>query len=213
MLETVAEIWLRQLDHDIHHFDAIDQAGGPQNLPGDLSRFQRVDTTERVDRLIRRLEQYPDFLAAHRANLLEGIAAKRTAAAPVVARVIDQTRRSLEGGVDQSPLLVSHPELDDETRGRIRAAIEEFVLPALADHLAALEGYAPFAREHEGLWALPDGAELYRTMIVASTTLDESPESLHQYGLEQLDAIRAEADGIAAELGFSNATQMRAALA
>jgi len=113
MIETVARIWIRQIDHNVHHFDAIDQSSGPQNLPGDLARFQRMDTPERVDKLIRRLEQYPDYLAAHRANLLEGIAAKRTAAAPVVARVVDQTRRAVEGGADQSPLLVSHPELDD----------------------------------------------------------------------------------------------------
>jgi len=213
MLETVARIWIRQLDHDIHHFDAIDQAAGPQNLPGDLSRFQRVDTPERVDRLVRRLEQYPDFLAAHRANLLEGIAARRTAAAPVVARVVDQTRRAVDGGVDQSPLLVSHPELDEEVRGRIRAALEEYVMPALAEHLAALEGYVPFAREHEGVWALPDGEALYQTMIVASTTLDETPEALHQYGRDQLDSIAEEVSGIAAELGFKDVASMRAALA
>jgi len=213
MLETVAQIWLRQIDHDVHHFDAIDQAGGPHNLPGDLARFQRVDSPERVDRLIRRLEQYPDYLAAHRANLLEGIAAKRTAAAPVVARVVDQVRRAVAGGVDESPLLVGHPELDDATRERIRAAIEEYVMPALVEHLAALEGYVPFARQDEGLWSLPDGRELYRTMIVASTTLDETPEALHQYGLEQLDSIREETRAIADELGFADIATMRAALA
>jgi uncharacterized protein (DUF885 family) len=213
MLETVADIWLRQIDHDVHHFDAIDQSAGPQNLPGDLSRFQRVDSVERVDRLIRRLEQYPDYLAAHRANLLEGIAAKRTAAAPVVARVMDQTRRAVEGGVDQSPLLVAHREVDDQTRSRIRAALEEHVMPALADHLAALEGYAPFAREREGLWALPDGRELYQTMILASTTLEETPEALHEYGQQQLESIGEEAKGIAAELGFGDVAEMRAALA
>ncbi|HEY7023885.1 MAG TPA: DUF885 domain-containing protein [Candidatus Limnocylindrales bacterium] len=213
MLETVARIWIRQLDHNLHHFDAIDQAAGPQNLPGDLSRFQRLDTPERVDRLIRRLEQYPDYMAAHRANLLEGIAAKRTAAAPVVARVVEQTRRAVEGGAEQSPLLVAHPELDDATRARIRAAIDEHVMPALAEHLAALEGYEEFAREHEGLWALPDGDEVYRTMIEASTTLDESPAALHQYGLDQIESIREETKAIAAELGFDSVEQMRAALA
>ena len=213
VLETVARIWLREIDHDLHHFEAIDQAGGPQNLPGDLSRFQRVDTPERVDRLIRRLELYPDYLAAHRANLLEGIAARRTAAAPVVSRVIDQVRRAVGGGAYESPLLVAHPELDEATRARIRAAIEEYVLPALVDHLAALEGYREFARQQEGVWALPDGQELYQTMIVASTTLDESPDAIHRYGLEQLEAIANETKAVAAELGFSDVGSMRAALA
>ena len=213
MLEVVARIWLRQLDHDVHHFEAMDQMSGPQSLPGDLSRFQRVDTPERMDRLIRRLEQFPDHLAEHRANLLEGIAAGRTAAAPVVARVIEQTRRAVNSPPEQSPLLAAHPELDADSRKRIIDAINEWVAPALGDHLAALEGYAPHARAGEGLWALPDGRELYATMILASTTLEETPEALHQYGLEQLDSIRSEAHEIARELGLADVSEMRRALA
>ena len=213
MLEVVTRIWLRQHEHEVHHFDAMDQMSGPQSLPGDLSRFQRVDTPERVDRLIRRLELFPDFLAAHRANLLEGIAAGRTAAAPVVSRVIEQTRRAVETPADGSPLLVAHPELEEESRDRIRQAIEKWVAPALTDHLAALEGYAAHARTGEGIWAVPGGDELYKTMILASTTLDETPEALHQYGLEQIELIREEAAGIASELGYGDVAAMRRALA
>ena len=52
-------------------------------------------------------------------------------------------RRAVETPTDESPLLLAHPELDDESRERIRAgASSEYVQPALADHLAALEGYA-----------------------------------------------------------------------
>ena len=212
MLEVVARIWLRQHAHDVHHFEAMDQMSGPQNLPGDMSRFQRLDTPERLDRAIRRLEAFPSFLAAHRANLLEGIAAGRTAAAPVVARVIEQTRRAVAASVDESPLLIAHPELDDESRARLREAIERNVQPALADHLAALEGYAEFAREGDGIWALPDGEALYKTMILASTTLEETPKALHDYGLHQIELIRKETADIARELGFVDIASMRKAL-
>jgi len=211
MLEVVARIFLRQHELNVHHFEAMDQLAGPQGLMGDLARFQRVDTPERVDRLIRRLEAYPEHLAHHRANLLEGIAAGRTAAAPVVARVIEQTKRAVEVPVMESPLIASHPELDDESRERIAHAVSHYVMPALADHLAAVEGYLPFARQDEGLWALPDGQELYRTMILASTTLEETPEALHEYGLAQLDSIAAEALEIARSLGFADTAAMRAA--
>lgn len=212
MLEVVARIWLRQHAHDVHHFEAMDQMSGPQNLPGDMSRFQRLDTPERLERAIRRLEAFPGYLATHRANLLDGIAASRTAAAPVVARVIEQTRRAVAASVDDSPLLIAHPELDEESRARLRDAIEKNVQPALADHLAALEGYAEFARDGDGIWALPDGEALYETMIVASTTLEETPKSLHDYGLQQLELIRTETAGIARELGFADAVTMRKAL-
>jgi len=212
MLEVVARIWLRLHEHNVHHFDAVDQMSGPQGLPGDLSRFQRVDTPERIDRLIRRLEQYPEHLAEHRANLLDGIAAGRTAAAPVVARVIEQTRRAVGAPPEESPLVAAHPELDAESRARIVGAVREWVAPALAEHLAALEGYAEHARTGEGVWALPDGAEFYETMILASTTIEETPEALHQYGLEQLDSIRSEAEDIARELGYADVAAMRRAL-
>ncbi len=212
MVEVVTDIWLRQHELNVHHFEAMDQLAGPQNLIGDLARFQRVDTPERVDRLIRRLELFPENLAQHRANLLEGVAAGRTAAAPVVARVIEQTRRAVNTPADESPLLINHPELDDQTRERIAHAVDEWVMPALNDHLAALEGYAPFARDGEGVWALPDGKELYEAMILASTTLHETPDALHEYGLEQLDLIREESLGVARELGFRDVPEMRRAL-
>jgi uncharacterized protein (DUF885 family) len=213
MIKVVCRIQLRQYELNVHHFAAMDQLAGPQGLPGDLSRFQRVDTEERVDRLLDRLAQYPEYLALHRANLLEGIAAGRTAAAPVVERVIDQTRRAASTPVDESPLLLAHPELDETSRERIKKALEDWVMPALADHLAAVEGYAPFARESDGIWALPDGRELYETLILASTTLEETPEALHEYGLQQLDSIKAETDQIARELKYDDVAAMRAALA
>jgi uncharacterized protein (DUF885 family) len=213
MVKVVCRIQLREHELNVHHFAAMDQMAGPQGLPGDLSRFQRVDTEERVDRLLDRLSQFPEFLAMHRVNLLEGIAAGRTAAAPVVERVIEQTRRAASTPAEESPLLLAHPELDETSRGRIHKAIEEWVLPALGDHLAAIEGYAPYARESEGIWALPDGRELYETLILASTTLEETPEAIHEYGLQQLDAIRAETEAIARELKFDDVAAMRAALA
>jgi uncharacterized protein (DUF885 family) len=212
MVEVVARIWLRQHAHNVHHFEAVDQMGGPHNVPGDMSRFQRLDSPERMDRAIRRLEAFPEFLAEHRANLLDGIAAGRTAAAPVTARVVDQLRRQVDAPLDESPLLLAHPELDDESRERIRQALEENVQPALADHLAAIEGYQEFARKSEGVWALPDGEELYATMILASTTLEETPKALHDYGLEQIELIREESAAIARELGFADISTMRKAL-
>ena len=213
MLEVVCRIQLREHELNPQHFEALDQMAGPQGLPGDLSRFQRLDTDERVDRLIRRLELFPEFLAKHRANMLDGIAAGRTASAVVVGRVIEQTRRAAAAAADESPILLAHPELDDATRERIRAAIQEWVLPALADHVAALEGYAPYARESEGVWALPDGREYYETMILATTTLEETPEALHEYGRAQLEIIRAETEQIVRELKFADVGAMRAALA
>jgi uncharacterized protein (DUF885 family) len=212
MVEVVARIRLRQHEHLVHQVESMDQMAGPQSVPGELSMVQRVDTPERVDRLVRRLEAYPAYLAAHRQNLQEGVRDGRTAARPVVARVLEQTRRLAATSLDEAPLLAAHPELDDDSRARIRQALERHVQPAMADYLRELEAYQPHAREGDGIWALPDGDALYRTMIVSSTTLDEPPAELHSFGLEQLEAIDTERLAIARELGFADAAAMRAAL-
>jgi hypothetical protein len=44
MLQVVCRIQLREHELNPHHFEALDQLAGPQGLPGDLSRFQRLDT-------------------------------------------------------------------------------------------------------------------------------------------------------------------------
>ncbi|HWH23402.1 MAG TPA: DUF885 domain-containing protein [Candidatus Limnocylindria bacterium] len=213
MLSVVCRIQLRGYEQHLYQLEAVDQMAGPQSIPGELSRFQRVDSAERVDRLIKRLEAFPAYLAAQRENFEAGRAAGRTAAAPVVARVIEQTRRSVELPIGGEPLLAAHPEFDAATRARITKAVEDHVRPALADFLAALEAYEPAARAGDGLWALDDGDEIYRTLVLASTTLEADPQELHDYGLGQLEAIEQERRGIAAELGFGDVAAMRRALA
>jgi uncharacterized protein (DUF885 family) len=212
MLEVVARIWLRQLEHRVHHFEAIDAMSGPQSLPADLSRYQRVDGAERVGRLIARLEAFPTFLRANRANLEEGVREGRTAARPVVTRVLEQTRRLAATRAEQAPLLIAHPELDSESRARIQAAIERHVQPAVAEYLAYLEDYQRHSREGDGLWALPDGEDVYETLILASTTIEAMPRELHDYGLAQLELIGRERAEIARELGFGDVGKMRAEL-
>jgi len=212
MLEVVARIQLRQHEHDIHHIEAMDAMAGPQTTPGDLSRYQRVDTPERFDRLIRRLERFPTYLAAHRANLEEGLRAGRTAARPVVARVTEQTRRLVDTPLENEPLIAANPDLDAASRSRLEEAVRKHVRPALADYLAGLEAYAPHAREGDGLWALPGGEELYETLILASTTIEATPRELHDYGLEQIELIREEQAVVASQLGFADVNALRRSL-
>ncbi len=212
MLAVVARILLRLDEHRVHHLEAMDQMYGPQSLPGELSRYQRVDTPERVDRLLRRLEAYPAHLAAHRGNLDEGVREGRTGARTLLERVIEQTRRMLETPLDQAPLLAAHPDLDEDSRRRIADALDRFVRPALADHLAYLEAYRRHARAADGLWSMPGGDELYRTLILASTTLELAPDEFHRYGREQLELIGAEQLEVARELGFSDVAALRSSL-
>jgi uncharacterized protein (DUF885 family) len=198
--------------HRTWQMDALDQYAGPQALVGDLARLQRVDTPERVERLVARLAAYPAWLAAHRQNIEAGVREGRTAARPVVERCLTQTRRIVEAPVDASPLLLANPDLPDAQREAIVDALTRYVRPAQAEWLSALEAYAPHARGGDGVCHLPDGQALYRHHVLAWTTIDEDPRTIHAYGLARLDDIEREEQAIAAELGAAGVADLRAAL-
>ena len=212
MLEVVARLTVRAHEQATWQLASIDQLGGPQVLTGDLARVQRFDTPERLERLLERLHAYPAYMEAHGEVLREGVRAGRTAAAPVVARVIEQTARAAAVPAGEDPLLAAHPDLDASTRARLERAIGRDVRPAQRRFLEAVRAYAPHARTDPGLWALPDGGALYETAIEAHTTLVESAAAIHAYGLERLEVLDGERLAIAQGAGDVSVEAYRARL-
>ena len=192
--------------------EAMDQYGGPQGLMGDLARMQRVDTPERLERLLARIEAYPAWMAAHRANLAEGVASGRTAAPAVVERCLTQTRRMVETPADRSPVVLVNAGLDAAQRERLVTAVEAHVLPAQREWLAMLEDYAGHARAGDGVCHLDDGEAIYRHAVLTWTTISEEPQVIHDYGLARLAEIDAQEREIVAELGFADVAALRAHL-
>ncbi|GAA4000261.1 DUF885 domain-containing protein [Sphingomonas humi] len=62
--------------------------------------------------------------------------------------------------------------------------------------------YLPAAREDVGLSSMKGGPELYRYLIHSNTTLDLSPDEIHQLGLSEVARIRGEMDKVRREVGF-----------
>lgn len=212
ILRVVAETRREAHRLRLWEMDSLDQMNGPQTLVTELARFQRVDTPERLERLLARLEAYPAHIEAHIQNLAAGVRSGRTAARVPVERTIAQTRALVEGPVEASPLLAAHPELSSADRERLATAIGRWVRPALGSFLTALEGYLPSVRAGDGLCWLPDGDEVYRFSILATTTLPETAQGLHDHGLARLEELTRERDAIARRLGHADSQAYRAAL-
>lgn len=62
--------------------------------------------------------------------------------------------------------------------------------------------YMPSARTTIGARDLPGGADYYRDMVKFYTTLDITPEEVHQIGLNEVKRIRGEMDEIIKKVGF-----------
>jgi len=189
------------------------QQQGHQSLLPELVQFQRADTSERLERLLARLEAYPVMAASVIGLLDEGRAAGLTAARVVAERTVAQLERMLAAPAAISPIVTLPAVAREEDRERILEAVERHVRPADARYLEAVRAYLPATREVPGLCSTPGGAERYAARIRAFTSLDVSAEELHRTGLEELETIEAARRVIARAAGFGDdTTAYRAAL-
>ncbi len=96
----------------------------------------------------------------------------------------------------------------DKLRAEGVAAIKGHVIPAYAGLLKFFrDEYVPQARTTLGAEQMPDGVDYYRQQIREYTTLDLSPEEIHQIGLKEVARIQAEMDQIIRQVGFKGRTQ------
>ena len=205
LLALIAEQQIVEDDLRDDLVSSVEQNGHQSLLP-QVVQIQKVDTPERLERLLARIAAYPAMTDAVIDMLAEGRAAGLTAARVVADRVVDQLERLLAAPAAASPIVTVPAIADEADRARILEAVERHVRPADARYLEALRAYLPATREAPGLCALPDGETRYAAKVRAYTSLDVTPAELHGIGLEELEAIEAERRAIARAAGHGDDT-------
>lgn len=112
----------------------------------------------------------------------------------LTALVSEQRRRGI---------LIPQPEIP-----AVRALFANAAVPSAKDahdrFLAVLSAdYEAAAPRGVGLSQQPGGAAAYRHFIKTATTLDKTPEELHQLGLREIERIEREMEAIRKEVGFT----------
>lgn len=95
----------------------------------------------------------------------------------------------------------------------ILAAIDHDVRPAYRKLGAFVaKDYAPHGRTEPGIWALANGAAIYRFDVEQMTTTDKTPQQIHELGLAEVKRIEGEMTVIAKSQGYADLASFRAAL-
>ena len=186
----------------------IDQLNGPQTFFMDLPDMQPISTPTEADAMVRRWQKVGPYMDQVSANLRMGLANGEVATRAVTERVVDIVagivKRPLAAWPPMTVATAEHPDWSAADRERFRAgmeeAIERGVRPAYARFLKLVEReILPIARPDDrlGIMHVPGGAEAYRKLILAHTTLSLTAEEIHEIGLREMDRIDAEM----AELG------------
>lgn len=158
-----------------------------------------------------RLSQLPLNFAQHKANMRRGIKTNMTASAEIIPGIIDIVNKLGTGDAKEHSFFkpfTTYPDTiseDDQTRLTAlgEAVINSSVLPAYQDLEKFLTSeYLPKARQTVGIGTTEEGREYYRALVRYFTTLDMSPDDVHELGLREVARIRGEMDDIIKGLDF-----------
>ena len=161
---------------------------------------------------IGRLEDVPRYFEQQVENMHAGlqrgfsvpraVLAGRDASIAAVANLTDAEKSAYWEPLAKMPASIA-PAEQERLRAQARAAIQQRVVPAFGKLLAFFrDEYMPQARETLAAEAMPEGKAWYRQQIREYTTLDASPEQIHQIGLREVARIQAEMDAIIRKVGF-----------
>lgn len=119
-----------------------------------------------------------------------------------VADLKDPTQSSFYAPFKQLPATIPADQAQ-ALQGQALQRIRDDVIPAYAKLLTFFhDEYVPQARTTLAAEALPDGKAFYRQQIHEYTTLDLSPDAIHQIGLEQVAKIHAQMLQVMQDSGF-----------
>jgi uncharacterized protein (DUF885 family) len=196
------------LEADLEAFN-VDPMDGPQVDLLNIPSFQPIRSTEQADALLARWRDMPRYLDQAGENLRRGAAEGRIGVAALCTKVIDELDELLARPDTDWPLLDPATEWPDLREGLLAVTGEE-IRPAFERYRAVIaDEIAPKARSNDrpGLMHLPGGAEAYRLLVRAHTSLALSPEEIHEIGLEEIRRIDAEFTELGAKLLGTNGLQ------
>ena len=178
----------------------------------DLPNQMPFATAKDYDSYVQRLAAFPRYASEEIELMREGLRAGFTV--PRVAlEGMDATMRAHvvsdpEKSVFYAPFRAMPASIPEAERKRLEAAGRRAILDGTVRGYAELaafvrDEYLSGARASVGASELPRGREYYAHLVRAFTTLDVTPEEVHETGLREVARIRAEMDATMRRAGFT----------
>ncbi len=173
---------------------------------------REMKTANDYQNYIARLNDVPRYFGQQtdnmRAGLKRGFSVPRAVldgrevAISMVADLKDPTESPLYAPFKKLPASIPAAE-QAQLQAQARQAISNSVVPAFGKlRTFFLNEYVPQARTTLAAEALPDGKAYYQQQIHEYTTLDLTPQQIHEIGLKEVARIQAEMNTIIQQVGF-----------
>lgn len=176
-------------------------------LPDELTLLTRAD----FQNYIARLRAFRGYMADHIALMEMGLREGRTLPRITLTGIEETISPHASGEPQKSlffkPFVDMPASLTEVDRKQLaeegRRAIADTVIPAFRDFLAFMTGtYLPGCRETLAASALPNGRAFYEHRVRLFTSLEVTPERVHEIGLAEVARIRGEMAEVITRTGF-----------
>ena len=215
-----------QLNYDLFKFvinNRVDEANfRSYRIPmvsdyGFYNGFMRIHeampfkTTEDYDRYIARLMDVPRYFDENIANMEAGLVDGFTMPSAILGKIAPNIAALIVEQPEDTSLFAPFENMpanfSDDDRVRImasgRQAVMSNVMPAMQKFYDFFTTrYIPAARQSLGIRDVPQGEEYYKFLVGYYTTLDITPEEVHELGLSEMARIKAAMEEIIIEVGF-----------
>ena len=195
----------------------VNQLSGPAiSTPNVMMTQQALSSPVEVDAWIEKLDGFaPGFdgvIEKSKADQALGCIPPRA----LLEKTLPVLENFLSGPPDAHPLIVAlrgrmaTAGLDGRVRAaaeqRAIAALEKRARPAYAKLRARVREMLPDGREEAGVWAQPDGEQLYAANVRSVGDSPLPPEQIHRIGLEQVRLVGSQLDRRLRQLGLTRGT-------
>ena len=211
------DIFLRQLEDDLsaHQFKSYlipitAETGfhtGFARLPSIVPLENRRDYHNYLSRLALAPTYFQQHIELMRKGIEQGLVLPRIVLegyhSTIEPHITDDLDRSVFFGPFKNFPAGFSPADREQLLKRAADIIKSRVVPAYRSFLEFMTNeYLPNCRSTLGASELPNGREYYAYLVRHHTTLDLTPEEIHQTGLQEVARIRAEMDHVIEQVGF-----------
>jgi len=200
----------------------FDQMNGNQSGgPAFLINIHKIDTVSDADAYISRIREIARYLdqsvdQARKRQALGVLPPKW-----VFPYVIADSRNVITGapfgpGKDSAvwadlKAKVDKLNTDAATKTRLldagKGGTHQHLRPAYRRVIALMQAQQKVAGTYDGIWRFPNGAAQYQALLKFYTTVDMTPDQVHELGLAQVARIHGEMSAIKDRVGFKGSLQ------
>ncbi len=202
---------LAEFEFNTHLMPITNRSGFHVYFP-QLPEQVPLNTVEDYDNYVARLRAFDRYADQHIELMKQGIASGYVLPAIVLEGVEDAISPHIVDDPRESLLFDAFDEFPDDVgvadQDRFRReggnAIATSVVPGYRKFLAFMtDEYLPAARQDIGASALPNGKKFYEHRVRRFTTLDISPQEVHDIGHSEVKRIRGEMAAVIEEVDFT----------